>query len=84
MSASNTFLKTLEKGGGSGRGREREGKTETENVHNRVKTLKHIPVQLYILGSLKLDSNFTILNTGIYGKNGYFLLVNANTFCFSN
>lgn len=51
-----------------GKKRETEGKAETDDVHNRVKTLKHIPVQLHILGSLKPDSNFTILNTGIYGK----------------
>lgn len=78
MSASNTFLKPLR--GGWGAIEERQ----TENVHNRVKTLKHVQYNYTSWGSLNPNSNFIILNTGIYGKNRYFLLVNANAFCFSN
>jgi len=43
---------------GGERERKREGKTKTENVHNRVKTLKHIPVQLHILGVIKTGFKF--------------------------
>lgn len=43
---------------------------------------KHFAVQLHILESLKSDSNFTILNTGFYGKRRYSLPVNACIFYF--
>lgn len=56
---------------------------EREDVHSRVRTqASSSTVVVQILGSLKPDSNFTLLNTRFYGKNGYFLPDTANIFYF--
>lgn len=36
----------------------------------------------YIMGSLKPDSNFTVLNSRFYGTTGYFLPVNGDNSSF--